>query len=141
MIRIRFYFLRKVSKTYFSKLILKVLLYFYIVEIGLKLTGNGIIRFFSDLWNLFDSFLLILYAIHFLFPQEFRIDISPFRLLKIMLFLALFIKPLQIMLLSLSKSLKFLMEALIIVLIFTFYFALSGLHVFFGLFRYRCYDA
>lgn len=43
------------------------------------------------------------------------------------------------MLLALKHSVKFLMEALIIVVIFSYFFALFGMHLFKGLFYYRCY--
>lgn len=53
--------------------------------------------------------------------------------------MGLFIRPLKIMLVALSESVKFLIEALVIVLIFTFFFSLFGLHLFVGLFRLKCH--
>jgi hypothetical protein len=111
-----------------------VLLYSYICENILKLSGKGVIGYVADLWNVFDLFLLVLYGLHFVVPDYVTIDVSPFRLLRILPFLGVFIKPLQIMLISLSNALKFLIESLIIELIFTVYLALIILHLFAGLY-------
>lgn len=42
------------------------------------------------------------------------------------------------MLISLNVSAIFLLESLAIVFIFTGFFALAGLHLFHGIFHYRC---
>jgi hypothetical protein len=115
-----------------------VLLYFYICENALKLSGLGLVKFASNLWNIYDLCLLVLYSLYFLIPHYMPIDISYFRLIRILLFLGVFIKPLQIMLLSLSRAFKFLLEAVLIMVIFSTYFALQGLHLFQGLFRNTC---
>lgn len=44
------------------------------------------------------------------------------------------------MIYSLRDSLKFLLESFVIVLIFTFFFALIGLHLFNGIFHNKCFD-
>jgi hypothetical protein len=44
------------------------------------------------------------------------------------------------MLTALQESFKFLFDSLMIVIIFTLFFAACGLHLLYGLFTYRCYD-
>lgn len=44
--------------------------------------------------------------------------------------MSLFSKRLKIMILALSKSVKFLAEALVIVILFSYFFALFGMHLF-----------
>lgn len=65
-------------------------------------------------------------------------DVSSFRLIRILLFLGLFIKPLNIMLISLSQAFNFLLEALMIMIILGVFFALQGMHLFSGLVRNIC---
>ena len=107
-----------------------MLLYFYISENAVKIAGLGLVRFASNLWNIYDLCLVGLYTLHFLIPSYMPIDISYFRLLRILLFLGVFIKPLQIMLISLSAAFKFLAEAVLIMVIFSLFFALTALHLF-----------
>jgi hypothetical protein len=101
-----------------------VLLFFYITENALKVTGLGLVKFASNLWNIYDLCLLIMYTLYFLIPDYMPIDISYFRVIRILLFLGVFIKPLQIMLISLSAAFKFLAEAVLIMVIFSLFFAL-----------------
>ncbi|CAD8119651.1 unnamed protein product [Paramecium sonneborni] len=119
----------------------KIILFFFILENILKLIGQGIIDFFWDLQNVFDIIILILFSFHYYYPTLIIIDFSTARLLKILSVISVFSKRLQIMLLALKHSLKFLLEALIIVIIFSYFFALFGMHLFQGLFRYKCYYA
>jgi len=70
------------------------LLYFYVVENALKIIGYGIIPFCKDVWNVFDFCTLILYALYFAIPGYISIDVSPVRLMKLLIFLGIFIKPL-----------------------------------------------
>ncbi len=85
----------RISKDNFSYILL-VLLYFYIIEIFLKIIGFGVIEFNKDLWNIFDFIILLLYIIFFFFPFYFPVDIAPIRLIKLLLFLGIFIKPLKV---------------------------------------------
>lgn len=36
---------------------------------------------------------------------------------------------------------RYLLESLVIVTVFTYFFALQGLHLFMGMYRYRCFEA
>lgn len=116
-----------------------MVLYLFIIENVLKLLGNGFIQFFKDAWNVLDTIILVLFIINFKYPDLLLIDFTVIRLFRLLLFMGLFIKPLKSMLTALSKSVMFLMEALVIVFIFTYFFALVGLHLFLGLFRLRCH--
>lgn len=89
-----FYFNIKRVIRYF--LILIVLLYFYVAEHGLKLIGYGIVRFSNSLWNIFDFLMLILYALYFALPEFMPFDNSPVRLIKLLLFMGVFVKPLKV---------------------------------------------
>ncbi|CAD8206266.1 unnamed protein product [Paramecium pentaurelia] len=119
----------------------QIILFFFIVENILKLIGQGVIDFFWDLQNVFDIIILILFSFHYYYPTLMIIDFSTARLLKILSVISVFSKRLQIMLLALKHSLRFLLEALIIVIIFSYFFALFGMHLFQGLFLHKCYYA
>lgn len=116
-----------------------MVLYLFIFENALKFLGNGLYKFLSNAWNVLDTIILILFIIHFYNKEIMVIDFTVIRLLRILLFMGLYIKPLKIMLIALSESIMFLIEALVIVLIFTYFFALIGLHLFLGLFRLKCH--
>ena len=60
----------------------------------MKIIGFGIIPFCKSIWNVFDFCILILYALYFAFPQIIYLDVSPVRLMKLLIFLGIFIKPL-----------------------------------------------
>ncbi|CAD8124288.1 unnamed protein product [Paramecium sonneborni] len=117
----------------------QIILFLFIAENILKLIGQGLIDFFWDLQNVFDIIILILFSFHYYYPTLMIIDFSTARLLKILSVISVFSKRLQIMLLALKHSLRFLLEALIIVIIFSYFFALFGMHLFQGLFLYKCY--
>ncbi|CAK57129.1 unnamed protein product (macronuclear) [Paramecium tetraurelia] len=119
----------------------QIILFFFIAENILKLIGQGVIDFFWDLQNVFDMIILILFSFHYYYPTLMIIDFSTARLLKILSVISVFSKRLQIMLLALKHSLRFLLESLLIVVIFSYFFALFGMHLFQGLFLYKCYHA
>jgi hypothetical protein len=85
--------------------------------------------------------ILLLFLLHFNYPEIIIVDFSTVRLFRLLLEMSAFSKRLQIMLLALKHSVKFLVEALLIVVIFSYFFALFGMHLFKGLFYYRCYHA
>lgn len=60
----------------------------------MKIIGYGIVRFCKSIWNVFDFCTLILYALHFALPDFISLDVSPVRLMKLLIFLGIFIKPL-----------------------------------------------
>lgn len=43
---------------------IQVLLYFYLCENCLKISGFGIVKFTQNLWNVYDLFLLFMYAMY-----------------------------------------------------------------------------
>lgn len=62
----------------------------------MKLLGFGIVEFCESAWNIFDFCALVLYSLYFAFPESISIDVSPVRLMKLLIFLGIFIKPLQV---------------------------------------------
>lgn len=72
--------------------------------------------------------------IHQNYPESLTVDFSTARLFRLLIVLSIFSKRLKIMLIALKHSLKFLIESLIIVVIFTYFFSLFGMHLFKGLF-------
>lgn len=58
------------------------------------------------------------------------VDFSTVRLFRLLIVMSTFSKRLTIMLIALKHSLKFLVESLIIVIIFSYFFALFGMHLF-----------
>ncbi|KAM3140246.1 Sodium channel protein type 4 subunit alpha [Paramecium bursaria] len=86
------------------------------------------------------SIILALFITNFYYDNVLLIDFSTMRIFRILLFMSIYIKKLQLMLIALSKSVKFLIETLIIIILFTTFFALVGMHLFNGLFRLRCFD-
>ena len=117
-----------------------MVLQLFITENILKLLGYGFFGFFSNFWNIFDVIILALFITNFYYDNVLLIDFSTMRIFRILLFMSIYIKKLQLMLIALSKSVKFLIETLIIIILFTTFFALVGMHLFNGLFRLRCFD-
>ncbi|CAK87628.1 unnamed protein product (macronuclear) [Paramecium tetraurelia] len=119
----------------------KIILILFIVENVLKLIGLGLFKYIWDLQNLFDLIILVLFILHFNYPDIMVVDFSTARLFRLLTVMSIFSKRLRIMLIAVKHSIKFLLEALLIVIIFSYFFALFGQHLFKGLFQYHCYIA
>ena len=72
--------------------------------------------------------------------DEVYTDLSPIKCLKILVFLAKVSGRMNMMLGAIIHSFQFLTEALYSVFLFTLFFALVGLHLFKGLYSYRCFE-
>ncbi|CAD8081174.1 unnamed protein product [Paramecium primaurelia] len=116
----------------------KIILYLFIGENVLKLIGLGLFKYILDLQNLFDVIILVLFLLHFNYPEIMVVDFSTARLFRLLTFMSIFSKRLKIMLIAVKHS---ILEALLIVIIFSYFFALFGQHLFKGLFQYHCYIA
>ncbi|CAD8084110.1 unnamed protein product [Paramecium sonneborni] len=119
----------------------KIILYLFIGENILKLIGLGVFQYIMDLQNSFDVILLVLFILHYNYPEIIVVDFSTARLFRLLTVMSIFSKRLKIILIAIKHSIKFLLEALLIVIIFSYFFALFGQHLFKGLFQYHCYIA
>ncbi|CAD8110423.1 unnamed protein product [Paramecium primaurelia] len=120
----------------------KVVIYIYIADQIFRILSKGIIghkhAYFRVVKNWFDLILTVLQINTTLIPIIGIVDFSPLRLITLLLYLGDFVPGLKIMLKSLGKSFKYLVEALIIVIIFGLFFATLGQSLFHGLINYRC---
>lgn len=65
-----------------------------------KIFGEGVIKYISDLWNIYE---LIIYVLYWMYVHKSGIiffDVSPFRLMKILLFMATFIERFNIIIIN-----------------------------------------
>ncbi|CAK66104.1 unnamed protein product (macronuclear) [Paramecium tetraurelia] len=119
-----------------------VVIYVYIADQVFRILSKGIIghkhAYFRVVKNWFDLILTVLQIITTLIPIIDVVDFSPLRLITLLLYLGDFVPGLKIMLQALGKSFKYLVEALIIVIIFGLFFATLGQSLFHGLINYRC---
>ena len=111
----------------------------YFFEVLAKLLGQGLYKFLNG-WNIFDTILTVYYAIFIYSTGLISTDLSPLKCLKILVFLAKVSGRMRMMLGAIINSFKFLTEALYSVLLFTMFFALIGLHLLNGAYRYRCFE-
>ncbi|CAD8123254.1 unnamed protein product [Paramecium sonneborni] len=119
-----------------------MVIYIYICDQILRILSKGIIghkhAYFRVVKNWFDLILTILQINTTLLHNIVQVNFSPLRLITLLLYLGDFVPGLKIMLKSLGKSLKYLFEAFIIVIIFCLFFATFGQSLFHGLINYRC---
>ncbi|CAD8200926.1 unnamed protein product [Paramecium octaurelia] len=117
----------------------------FIIEIIIRILVSGFFftknAFFLKMQDIYDFTLIFATTINLYYPEIFIIDISPLRMITLLFYLGDIFDDLQVMLKALKQSIKFLIEALMIVGLFSLFFAICGVFLFQGLFNYRCeYD-
>ncbi|CAD8196993.1 unnamed protein product [Paramecium pentaurelia] len=114
----------------------------FISEIGLRIIASGIFfndyAFFRNMENIYDFILIFFTAMNIYYPEVIIIDVSPLRLVTLLMYLTNIFQGLNVMLTALKQSFKYLIEALMIVILFSLIFASMGIFLFQGLFNYRC---
>ena len=100
----------------------------------MRIIASGIIldktSFFRSPLNIFDFLLIILTTLNLYRPDLIIIDLSPLRMITLLNYLGDILKGLSIMLKALKSSIKFLIEALIIVGLFSLFFGVFGVLLF-----------
>ncbi|CAD8082710.1 unnamed protein product [Paramecium primaurelia] len=104
-----------------------IFFWIYVVEHGIKIVGLGLVQFIK----------LILFGLYIYGSLSF--DFSPLRAMRILIQLAKISSQLQKTLKALTESLKYMMEASLVVLIFCIFFANVGVHLFSQLLLNRCF--
>ncbi|CAD8147067.1 unnamed protein product [Paramecium octaurelia] len=117
----------------------------FIIEILVRILVSGFFftknAFFRNIQDVYDFTLIFATTINLYYPEIFIIDISPLRMITLLFYLGDIFVGLGVMLLALKQSIKFLLEALMIVGLFSLFFAIFGVFLFQGLFNFRCeYD-
>ncbi|CAD8121632.1 unnamed protein product [Paramecium sonneborni] len=117
----------------------------FLIELGIRIIASGVIipkgAFFKNFQDIFDCILVVVYVLNINYPDIFIVDISPLRVITLLLYLGDIFSGLGVMLKALKQSFRFLLEALMIVGLFSVFFAITGVFMFQGLFNYRCqYD-
>ncbi|CAD8122391.1 unnamed protein product [Paramecium sonneborni] len=117
----------------------------FLIELCLRIIASGIIipkgAFFKNFQDIMDCILVIVYVLNLTYPETFIVDVSPLRVITLLLYLGDIFSGLGVMLKALKQSFRFLLEALMIVGLFSVFFAICGVFLFQGLFNYRCqYD-
>ncbi|CAK68274.1 unnamed protein product (macronuclear) [Paramecium tetraurelia] len=120
----------------------QVITILFLIEIGMRIIASGIIlnrkSFFRSPLNIYDFLLVILTTMNLYRPDIIIIDLSPFRMLTLLNYLGDILKGLSTMLKALKSSVRLLLEALIIVGLFSLFFGVFGVLLFQNLFNYRC---
>ncbi|CAD8198931.1 unnamed protein product [Paramecium pentaurelia] len=120
----------------------EVVMILFISEIGLRIIASGVFfndyAFFRNMENIYDFVLIFFTAMNLYYPEIIIIDISPLRLVTLLMYLTNIFQGLNVMMTALKQSFKFLIEALMIVILFSLIFASIGIFLFQGLFNYRC---
>ncbi|CAK63943.1 unnamed protein product (macronuclear) [Paramecium tetraurelia] len=117
----------------------------FLIELGIRILASGVLipkgAFFKNFQDLFDCILVVVYVLNINYPDVFIVDVSPLRVITLLLYLGDIFSGLGVMLKALKQSFRFLLEALMIVGLFSLFFAITGVFLFQGLFNYRCqYD-
>ncbi|CAD8125822.1 unnamed protein product [Paramecium sonneborni] len=114
----------------------------FFTEIGFRIISQGLFfskhAYFVNFSNIFDFSIVLLTAINLYRPDIVIIDLSPLRIITLLQYLGDIFDGLRVMLTALRQSIRYILEALAIVGLFSLFFALSGLFLFHGLFNYRC---
>ncbi|CAD8125783.1 unnamed protein product [Paramecium sonneborni] len=125
-----------------TKSLEEVITILFLSEIGMRIMASGVIlnkkSFFRSPLNIFDFLLIILTTLNLYRPDIVIINLSPLRMITLLNYLGDILKGLSIMLKALKSSIKFLVEALIIVGLFSLFFGVFGVLLFQNLFNYRC---
>ncbi|CAD8104211.1 unnamed protein product [Paramecium primaurelia] len=117
----------------------------FLIELAIRIIASGVIipkgAFFKNFQDIFDCILVVVYVLNLNYTDVFIVDISPLRMITLLLYLGDIFSGLGVMLKALKQSFRFLLEALMIVGLFSLFFAITGVFMFQGLFNYRCqYD-
>ncbi|CAD8111921.1 unnamed protein product [Paramecium sonneborni] len=114
----------------------------FLIELCLRIIASGMIipkgAFFKNFQDIMDCILVIIYVLNLTYPETFVVDVSPLRVITLLFYLGDIFAGLGVMLKALKQSFKFLLEALMIVGLFSVFFAICGVFLFQGLFNYRC---
>ncbi|CAD8075871.1 unnamed protein product [Paramecium primaurelia] len=120
----------------------QVITVFFLIEVSFRIIASGVIlnrkSFFRSPLNIYDFTLVVLTTLNLYRPDIIILDLSPLRMITLLNYLGDVLKGLSIMLKALISSLKFLLEALIIVGLFSLFFGVFGVLLFQNLFNYRC---
>ncbi|CAD8075491.1 unnamed protein product [Paramecium primaurelia] len=108
----------------------------YVLEICIRVAGHNIVNFLCKFWNIFD--LLNVVILGLVTYGLISFDFSPLRAIRVLIFLSQLSSQLQLTFKALIQSLRYMLEALLIVLIFCVLFANVGLHQFATAFYNRC---
>lgn len=117
-----------------TKSLEEVITILFLSEIGMRIMASGVIlnkkSFFRSPLNIFDFLLIILTTLNLYRPDIVIINLSPLRMITLLNYLGDILKGLSIMLKALKSSIKFLVEALIIVGLFSLFFGVFGVLLF-----------
>lgn len=116
----------------------------YTFECALKVTGLGLIcpknSYLRDLWNVLDFILLILGWLSILSSSSLNLyAVRTLRILRIFRSISS-IEGLRIIFIALLGSISKLVSSLILLMLFSFVFAVGGVQLFMGLLSYNCMD-
>ncbi|CAD8054707.1 unnamed protein product [Paramecium primaurelia] len=116
--------------------------YCFAIEIGIRIIAAGgiypTIHFLCSKEDMFNLLCTLITFLHYFYPKKISFDLSPLRIITILLYLGDGLLRLKYMLIALKKSLIFLAEAIFILLILSLLFSIIGVSLFQGLFNYRC---
>ncbi|CAD8114498.1 unnamed protein product [Paramecium sonneborni] len=120
----------------------QIIFYCFAIEMVIRIIAAGgiypTIRFIYSKEDIFNLVCTLISFLHYFYPQNISFDVSPLRIITILLYLGDGLLRLKYMLIALKKSLIFLAEALFILLILSLFFSIIGVSLFQGLFNYRC---
>lgn len=112
----------------------QVITVFFLIEVSFRIIASGVIlnrkSFFRSPLNVYDFTLVILTILNLNRPDLIIIDLSPLRMITLLNYLGDVFIGLSVMLKALIASLKFLLEALIIVGLFSLFFGVFGVLLF-----------
>lgn len=117
-------------------------LYFYTIECGMKIYAYGLIyeknSYLRDYWNILDFVIVITGWIEH--QTNSGVNFSAMRTLRILRPLRSIssISGMRALFISLFKSIRPLLSALIVLFFFTFVFAIAALQLWNGILKYKC---
>ncbi|OMJ84853.1 hypothetical protein SteCoe_13979 [Stentor coeruleus] len=116
----------------------------YTFECALKIIGLGLVcpknSYLRDLWNALDFILLILGWLSVLSSSSLNLyAVRTLRILRIFRSITS-IEGLRIIFIALLGSISKLVSSLILLMLFSFIFAVGGVQLFMGLLNYNCMD-
>lgn len=53
----------------------------------MKIIGLGLLGFLDEFWNVYDLFIVILYGLYVFYPTLLAYDLSPFRAMRILIYI------------------------------------------------------
>lgn len=110
------------------------ILYCEIIEIIIRVMATGIIyptfHFINSKEDIFNLFFTAISFIHFINSNYIPFDPTPLRIITILLYFGDVLLRVKYMLIALKKSLGFLSEALLILIILTLFFSINGVYLF-----------